>query len=276
MLSEVEFESTIQLVFKYLNTNISIYEIDSLEECKNLTVSFTKSLSKISCNKTIHYQGEKFLWSDLLKQVREKMTQDKIEFVVQLAIMYLEGDYTIDFLASLPEVSFSSSSLQRYFSELIPRVPYIMYQNEQYTGKDFSLILKEKLKMQKREAPKRAGEKSAIKTTAIKDEYGHFMGSERNKRIAGKHTVGLYDRAVYEAKLMEYRHSSTRLIGNIQGFNKETIRRDFHTVLKNCDKGAYDKVCEQLRENKYVETNDLGMFINAEEKYQKQKKRRNM
>ena len=34
MLSEIQFESTIQIVFKYLNTNISIYQIDSLEECE--------------------------------------------------------------------------------------------------------------------------------------------------------------------------------------------------------------------------------------------------
>lgn len=276
MLSGAEFEFTIQIVFKYLNTDISIYEIDSLEECKGLSIPFVKCLSKISPNKTVYYHGVGYLWSTLSKQVREKMLQDKIEIVVGLAISYLEGDYTIDFLASLPEVPFSSSSLQRYFKELLPNVSYIRYQNKKYSGKDFCLLLHEKLKVQRSKAPQKGGEKSAIKTTAIKDKFGHFMGSEKKKKIVGKHAVELYDRALYETELMDYRHSSTRLIGNIQGFSKETIRRDFHTVLQNCDKNAYNKVCEQLRENQLVDTNDLGMFINAEEKYQKQKKRRNM
>lgn len=276
MLSKDEFEATLQIVFKYLNTDISIYAIDSLEECRNLPLPFTKCLSKISSNKTIDYQGKKFLWSEISKQVREKMRQDKINFVVELALIYLKGDYTLSFLTSLPEVPFSSSSLQRYFKEFLSQVPSVCYQDKLYTGIEFQNLLNEKLKSQKKSAQQKGGERSAIKTVALKDEKGHFIGSERKKRIAGKHSVDLYERALYEAELMDYRHSSTRLIGNIQGFHKETIRRDFHIVLKNCDKNAYDKVYEQLRENEFVETNELGMFINAEEKYQKQKKRRNM
>lgn len=275
MLSDAEFESTIQIVFKYLNTNISIYKIDDLEECKNLSLPFTKCLSKISSNKIVQYNGQKYVWSEISKMVREKMVQDKTNLVVYLATIYLEGDHSIDFLVSLPQVPFSSSSLQRYFKELLPQVPSIVYQGKTYTGEEFMNLLNAKLALQKSKAPQKGGEKSSIKTIALKDEKGHFMGSKKKTRIAGKYMPSLYDRSLYEAELMDARHSSTRLVGKIQGFSKETIRRDFHKVLKNCDPVAYVKVCEQLIENQNVDINDLGMFINAEEKYQKQKKRSN-
>ncbi len=274
MLSEIEFESTIQIVFKYLNTNISIYQIDSLEECRNLPLPFTKCLSKISSNKSVYYNNQRYVWREISKQVREKMEQDKMNLVIQLAMIYLEGDYSIEFLVSLPEVPFSSSSLQRYFKEVLPQAPNIFYKNKDYTGQEFSNLLNEKIGLQKSKAPQKGGIKSSIKSSFLKDEKGHFMGSEKKNKIANIHSIPLYDRAVYEAKLMELRHSSTRLIGDIQGFSKETIRRDFHKVLKNCDESAYNKVCAQLRENQNLDRNDFGLFINAEEKYQKQKKAR--
>lgn len=275
MLSDAEFESTIQIAFKYLNADISIYKIGDLEECKNLSLPFTKCLSKISSNKIVQYDGEKYVWSDISKKVREKMVQDKMNLVVYLATIYLNGDYSIDFLVSLPQVPFSSSSLQRYFKELLPQVPSVSYQGKTYTGAEFMNLLNEKLMLQKSRAPKKGGEKSSIKTVALKDEKGHFIGSEKREKIKEKYFCDTYDKVVYEADLLLMGHSSLRLVADMLGTNKDAIWKDIHGVLKDCNSSKYDKVCAQLRENQHMERDNLGMFINAEEKYQKQKKRSN-
>ncbi len=275
MLSKDEFESTIQIVFKYLNTNISIYEIDSLEECKNLSLPFTKCLSKISSNKIVQYNGQKYVWSEISKMVREKMVQDKTNLVGHLATIYLEGDHSIDFLVSLPQVPFSSSSLQRYFKELLPQVPSIVYQGKTYTGEEFMNLLNEKLALQKSKAPQKGGEKSSIKTIALKDEKGHFMGSEKREKIKGKYSCEKYDRAAYEADLLLMGHSSLRLVAEMLGTNKDAIWKDMHKVLKVCNPSKYKRVCTQFAKNQDMERDDIGKFINAEEKYQKQKKRNN-
>lgn len=275
MLSEIEFPIVIQLVFKYLNTELSIYDFIELEECKSLSMPFTKCLTKISSNKTIHYNGEKHLWSELSKKVREKMGLNKAYYFLGLAIVYLEGDYTLDFLASISEVKTSSSSLQRYFKELIPKVPKIEYQNKVYTGEEFSTLLNEKLALQKSKAPRKGGIESSIKTTFLKDDYNHFIGSIKNEKIAGIHFADTYERAKYSANLMKLRHSSTRLVGGLQGVSESTVRRDFHVVLKNSNPRMYQEVKAQLEENQNRTRDEQGKYLDAEEKYEKQKKCRN-
>ncbi len=275
MISEIEFPIVIQLVFKYLNTELSIYDFIELEECKSLSMPFTKCLTKISSNKTIHYGKEKYIWAELSKWVREKMEMDKMNLVVYLATAYLEGDFTIHFLASLPEVPFSSSTLQRYFKELLPKIPKIEYMNKEYTGEDFSALLNEKLALQKSKAPVKGGIESSLKTVALKDKKGRFIGNKKRAKIAGKHFPNTYERAKYEADLLLVKHSSTQLIAERQGLARITIKNDFHNVLKNCNLGKYEKVCQQFEENKNVEFDENGKFMNAEEKYQKQKRCRN-
>ena len=275
MLGEIEFPIVIQLVFKYLNTDISIYDFIELEECKNLSMPFTKCLTKISSNKTIHYNEKKYLWSELSKKVREKMEIDKMNLVGHLAIIYLDGDFTISFLASLPEVPFSSSSLQRHFKDLIPKIPKIEYSDKVYTGEEFGQLLNEKLKMQKSEAPRKGGIESSIKATFLKDESNHFIGSIKNEKIAGIHFPDIYERAKYEAQLMKIYNSSTWKVGEIQGFNHTTILRDFHVILQNSNPQLYREIKKQLEENQNRARDEKGQFLDTEEKYQKQKKCRN-
>jgi len=70
MLTEIELQSVIQLVFKYLNTNLSINEIEKLAKDANLSLPFVSCLGKISENKTIIWEEKRYLWKDLNRDVR--------------------------------------------------------------------------------------------------------------------------------------------------------------------------------------------------------------
>lgn len=274
MQSGIEFPIVIQLVFKYLNTNISIYDFLELEECKNLSIPFTKCLPKISSNKTIQYNGKKYLWSELSKKVREKMETDKLDEVIKLAIVYLDSLYSINDLAKLKNTRFSSSSIQRYFKNLIPKASKIMYHGVSYTGEEFSKILNEKMLQQKQMAASHGGQASAICTKAIRDDKGRFQGSEALEMIDESYSIERYKRSLLEAKSLLIKHSSTRMVETRVGSSRQTILNDINTVLKDIHPDIYEKCRMQIEENKSVDKNEKCHFLNAEVKYQKQKKKK--
>jgi len=271
MLTEIELQSVIQLVFKYLNTNLSINEIEKLAKDANLSLPFVSCLGKISENKTIIWEEKRYLWKDLNREVRDKIRQDKISTVLNLAFIYLDTDLTITDLSKLEDVSYSSSSIQRYFNELIPQIPCVVYHEQKYTGVEFGNLLNKKMAEKKQNAPQKGGISSSIKASPLKDSKGRFIGSRKNERIAGKYSNEVYNRALEEAKLFQVNHSSTRLVAKKEGVSKETIRRDFHQVLKESNYPEYEKILPQLEENKNVAIDKDGRYIDAEEKHRRQK-----
>lgn len=271
MLTEIELQNVIQLSFKYLNDNLSIDDIDELGKEKGLELPFSKYLGKISENKTIVWENNKYLWKEINQKVRGKIRAEKIQKVLKLAILYLDSDLSMADLLKLEEGTFSSSSLQRYFNELIPEIPIVNYQGKEYTGAEFKSLLQKKMAEKKQAAPQKGGISSSIKTSALKDSNGRFIGSKKKDKIAGKYSGEVYERAIEEANLFRLNHSSTRLVAKRQDLSKETIRRDFHKVLKDSNPTLYQQLIPQLKENKDVAIDDSGRYIDAEEKYRRKK-----
>lgn len=264
MMGEIEQNILVQLVFRYLNTNISIKELETLEVTKKLGDTFVHSLTKISSGKTILWEGQKYFWKDIVKDVRKKILKERERMVLSLALIYMTYDVTIDFLASLDEVPFSASSLQRYFDKLIPTIFSIEYDGKTYTGKDFADLLHNKTMERKRMAAIKGGQNSALKTEAVKDKNGKFMGSK--KRDASEYLSEVYEESLELRETSFIASSSIPLMGN--GFEKseEHTIRYFNKVLKEIVPVFYDTIYDQPFETD-IELDENEQHIDAEKKY---------
>lgn len=179
------------------------------------------------------------------EQLKEK--EKKILLVCK---EFLNNNGKISIVELSNKTGISKSSIQRYLND--PLIINLM-------GNDVYDKISNLLQQNKNLGFYKGGYISSRVSIQKKDKLGHFGKIEKLKRI-NKYSIEVYKDAIKMAYYFINNNCSIGEVAKVYNVSKETVRRNFNEVLKECDKELYNSIKIILDEKDNPIHNEKGHF----------------
>jgi len=180
----------------------------------------------------------------------KEQLKEKKRKILLVCKTFLEKEGNITNVELSNKTGIPRSSVQRYLND--PLVSEVL-------GSEVAEKISKLIQRNLGSRSYKGGYVSSKVSVSKKDNSGHFVENTKIKR-KGKYSTEVYQMAIKMAYYFITNECSISEVARVYNVSKETVRRNFNEVLKDCDEELYNSIKIILEQKNNPEHDEHGRF----------------